>query len=132
MNRSLTVLRRALGVHQISRSGSTASVSARWSNIVRSESNIDTPEDPPTKPLPEQHEVGEGVSDFSNWVEKHEDVSSAQAFGGLAFILACMYGIYSYSTSQAAKRTPRFTLREAPALENSIPTYRTTRESMEE
>lgn len=64
------------------------------------------------------------MSDFSNWVEKHEDVSSAQAIGGFVFIMSCMYGIYRLSTGLAARSTPEFTRREVPGMNQSMPTYK--------
>lgn len=95
----------------------------RWARIVRAESNIITPDDPPTAPLPETHELGEGQSDFSNFVDKNEDVSTSQALGGLGAILAFCYGIYQYSTYRARSNTPVFKPREFPDVEKDMPTW---------
>lgn len=96
----------------------------RWSEIVRSESNITTPDDPPTQPLHEMHELGHGQADFSNFVDKNEDVSTAQALTGLGSMLLFCYGVYRYSGYRARTSTPLFTLREYPEAERDIPTWK--------
>lgn len=96
--------------------------SKRWAEITRSQSNIDTPEDPPTSPLPESHEAGEGTSDFSNWVNNHEDVSLTQALSGFAFMSSIVYGIYYMSKVDRETKIPVFTLRELPTVDSDFPT----------
>ncbi|CAN8065491.1 unnamed protein product [Agarophyton chilense] len=104
------------------RRGSTWA-SSRWAETIRAQSNIDTLEDPPTRPLPEQHELGEGVSDFSNWLEKHEDVSSAEAVGGFLGIMGLCFAIHQYATSRVKNGQSTFTLREFPTVQTSMPTW---------
>lgn len=104
-------------------SGGPVQFGSRWAEKVRSESNIITPDDPPTAPLPEEHEVGEGFSDFSNYVDKHEDVSTAQAVVGLGSALAFCYAIYWYSTYRASRSTPLFTKKKFPYVEQDMPTW---------
>lgn len=96
--------------------------SARWAHVVRNESNVSNPEDPPTAHLSENHEVNHGVSDFSNWVDRHDDVSLNQALTGLSVGFACMYGIYRISVWDRNRRPPLFTKREMPTTHNDIPT----------
>lgn len=119
---------RAMQVRHAS-SGETPLYSARWSRIMRSESNIETMEDPPRAPLPECHEAGEGVSDFSNWVDKHEDVSLNQALIGLALVSSFVYGIHRLSQRDRRTKTPAFTLRELPTVYDDIPTITSDYES---
>lgn len=90
---------------------------------MRSESNILTVDDPPTAPLSENHESGDGVADFSNFVDKNEDVSTGQAVTGLGSMLLLTYGIYKYATYSANKVPPLFTRREFPNAEKDFPTW---------
>lgn len=108
---------------QIRHASDSSWYSKRWVDIVRSESNIVTVDDPPTAPLSENHEVGDGVSDFSNWIEQHNDVSDVQALTGLGTILAFCAGVFYVSTTRANNSTPLFTLREFPYVENDFKTY---------
>lgn len=103
------------------RNASSGWASTRWVNIARAESNIVTYDDPPTAPLPESNEAGEGASDFSNYVEKHEDVSTAQALSGLGIMMASMYAIFKISTGLAQRTPAPYTPRETPYLEKDIP-----------
>lgn len=95
---------------------------ARWSDLVRSGSKATAMDDPPTKPLPEVHEV-EGEADFSNWVEPHRDTSLPQALTGLGFALGVCYALYWGSTTSAKNSTPAFTRRELPQVAADIPTF---------
>lgn len=104
--------------------GSVPQFSARWANQVRAESNTVTPDDPPTAPLHEEHELDHGQADFSNFLEKHEDVSTRQMLSGLGFIMSVMYGIYYFSTKQSRENTPTFTLREFPTVEQHNPAWK--------
>ncbi|PXF49744.1 hypothetical protein BWQ96_00396 [Gracilariopsis chorda] len=108
----------------------SAWASPRWSRAVRAQSNIDTAQDPPTAPLPEQHELGEGVSDFSNWVEKHEDVSSAEAVGGFVFIMGVCYAIHQYAVNRTKSSDPTFTRREFPTVQTYLPTWKEAADSV--
>lgn len=95
---------------------------ARWSTVVRSASKVTTADDPPTAPLPEQHEV-EGEADFSNWVEQHRDTSMTQALTGLGVALGLCYALFWGSTTSAKNSTPAFTRRELPQVTDDIPTF---------
>lgn len=97
--------------------------SPRYARAIRAESNIDTAQDPPTAPLPENHEAGDGISDFSNWLDKHEDVSTVQAVTGLAGMLSFCYATYRYSIYRAENSDPTFTRREFPTVKNYLPTW---------
>lgn len=96
---------------------------ARWSEMVRTASKDILPDDPPTAPLHETHEMHEGLGDFSNWLDRHDDTTVPQALTGLGFMLAMCYGVYSVATSSARNSTPAFTLRELPTVEKDIPTF---------
>lgn len=96
---------------------------ARWSNIVRAASKEVTPDDPPSKPLPETHELGGGESDFSNWVDSGRDVSLPQALGGFGFMVGVCFAIYNHSTTLSKNSTPVFKKREFPGMAADIPTW---------
>lgn len=128
MQRALSKAPWQAGRHLVlSRSGSSGvgppQFSHRWAEQVRSESNILTVDDPPTAPLPENHEAGDGIADFSNFVDKNEDVSTGQAVVGLGSMLLFSYGIYKYATYSAKKAPPLFTRREFPNVEKDFPTW---------
>lgn len=89
---------------------------------MRSESNIETREDPPREPLHENHEAGEGESDFSNWVDKNEDVSFGQAVTGMGLGFGFLYGVFLISRRDSRTKPPTFTLRELPTYESDFPT----------
>lgn len=123
MQRSYNLVRLARATQARHASGSsTVWYSKRWSEIVRAESNVENREDPPRAPLSDNHEVFDGESDFSNWVDKHEDVSFGQAVSGMGMAFASLYGIYLLSQRDRRTKTPTFTLREFPTYENDIPT----------
>lgn len=90
--------------------------------MVRAASKEVTPDDPPTEPLPETHELGEGQSDFSNWVDPGSDVSVPQALGGFGFIMGVCAAIYQISTNQSKNGAPLFTRREFPTFATDVPT----------
>lgn len=96
---------------------------AKWAEAVRAESNVTTPDDPPTAPLTENHEIGDGESDFSNFLDKHPDVSTRQAVTGLGVMLGFCYGVYRLSTASAERTTPLFVPREFPTEERDFPTW---------
>jgi hypothetical protein len=98
--------------------------SARWSNAVRAASKAVTMDDPPTQPLPETHELQEGECDFSNWLDRHDDVSMSQALTGLGFMLGVCYALYSGATAVARGTPPAFTLRELPHAATDMPTFK--------
>lgn len=104
-------------------SGGPVQFGPRWVEKVRSESNIITYDDPPSAPLSEDHEVGEGASDFSNYIDKNEDVSTVQAVVGLSSALAFCYAIYRYSASRASRSAPLYTMKEFPYVEQDMPTW---------
>lgn len=95
--------------------------SARWAHKVRDEARPVLPDDPPIQPLPESHEAGEGFSDFSNWTDKYEDVSTVQAVTGLAAALAICFGIGVISTTRASRLDPHFVPREFPMFDRDFP-----------
>lgn len=119
---SLARTSRVFGMQVRHGSGGVEWVGERWVRIVRSQSNIDTTEDPPVAELPESHDAGEGNSDFSNWVSKHEDTSWNQVLIGLGGLGVFLYGIVYVAFRDRRTKTPVFTLRELPTLENDIPT----------
>lgn len=114
---------RLLRVRHGSSGGAPTQLSAQWAAQMRSESNILTPDDPPTAPLPESHELGEGQADFCNYVDKYEDVSTVQAVTGLGSMLLFTYGVYKFATKQARESTPVFTRREFPHAQEDFPTW---------
>ena len=92
--------------------------SAEWSNKIRARSKVYTVDDPPTAPLPEEHEI-EGEADFCNYVEKHDDVSMNQVLGSLAIAFGLMFGFYKIAPRGCPE--PEFTLKEYPGMEKEIP-----------
>ena len=127
-------MNRALGFRHLSRTllkqhqqvrhggGAPTYVTARWSNIYRMESNLVTPDNPPTAPLSDDHEVGDGQSDFSKYYDNHDDVSTLQVVTGLGSGLLFFYMVYLVSRRDHDNSTPVFTIRESPTLEQDIPT----------
>lgn len=103
-------------------SGAPEVYSAKWVRAVRAESNIYTPEDPPTAPLSDHHDTYDGSSDFSNWVERHNDVSLNQAILGLGSGLLLLYGICRLALYDQKTKTPEFVVRDFPTLKDDIPT----------
>lgn len=99
-------------------------MSARWSEQVRLESNVVAVDDPPTAPLSEDHDIGDGVCDFANWFDKGEDISTAQAVFGLGSALGFCYTIYKVAVRNAENKPAEFTLRELPSLASDIPGYK--------
>ena len=112
----------ARALHRIPvRHGSTSGwYPARWSEQVRVHAGVTTADDPPQSPLNEENEV-EGVSDFSNYFDRHEDVSTVQAVGGLGFALGLCFVLWKASTSRARNCTPVSTKREFPFLDRDLP-----------
>lgn len=92
--------------------------SAEWANKMRAASNITAPDEPPTSPLPEEHEI-EGAGDFSNWVEPHNDVSLNQALIGMGSFFGFTLGLYFWS--QRCTEEPKFTLKKQPTLAVDMP-----------
>lgn len=105
-------------------SGAPVQWGPRWANYIRAESNITTPDDPPTQPLPESHEAGEGQADFSNFVDKNEDVSTSQALIGLGSMFALCFTIYRIGMNGAKTTPPKFTRREFPDFNESMPNWK--------
>lgn len=103
-------------------SGATEVYSTKWVRAIRGESNILTAEDPPTAPLSHDHDVNDGSSDFSNWVDRHQDVSAREALIGVSCGFAILYGMYRLAVYDRNHKTPEFTLRQHPTLNNDIPT----------
>jgi hypothetical protein len=99
----------------------SGTASARWSNLMRAQSKSTTPDDPPTAPLPECHEI-EGQADFSNYIDKYSDTSLTQAITGLGFMLGVCYGLYVAATARSRSTPPLFTLREHPNTSADLPT----------
>lgn len=114
---------RFLQLRHGSSGGAPTQLSARWAETIRSESNIATPDDPPSAPLHETHELGEGQSDFANYVDKYEDVSTMQAVTGLGTMLLFTFGIYKYATKRSRESTPLFTRREFPHVREDFPNW---------
>jgi hypothetical protein len=96
--------------------------SARWSNLVRAQSKVTAIDDPPMAPLHEEHEVN-GKADFSNFVDRNADVSKNQAVFSLGLMLGFFVVVYRYTSKKAKSSEPRFTLREFPDIEKSLPNY---------
>lgn len=126
MQRLHAVARARHVVHAVQRrhgsGGAPYWYSARWSRILRSEANIDNVQDPPVSELPESHEAGDGVSDFSNWVNKHEDISTGQAVGGVFGITVILTSVVYLSQAMLRRSEPTFALRELPSVQRDIPT----------
>eukprot|EP00187_Rhodella_violacea_P000542 CAMPEP_0174890440 /NCGR_PEP_ID=MMETSP0167-20121228/5593_1 /TAXON_ID=38298 /ORGANISM="Rhodella maculata, Strain CCMP736" /LENGTH=172 /DNA_ID=CAMNT_0016128239 /DNA_START=187 /DNA_END=705 /DNA_ORIENTATION=+ len=89
-------------------------MSANWSNTMRKMSNVNAVDDIPTKPLPENYDFGDGQSDFSNWLELHEDTSIGQALVGLGSFFAIMGGLYWYAGKRTETYEVYYTPREVP------------------
>mmetsp|Transcript_12366 Transcript_12366/g.21130 ORF Transcript_12366/g.21130 Transcript_12366/m.21130 type:complete len:178 (+) Transcript_12366:122-655(+) len=89
--------------------------SEKWVRAMRAQSGIDHPDDYPTKPLPFQHEI-EGQTDFSNWIDRYEDISPNQVIAGFALFFGTMTIVYQISKRQSKKEYmhPDFLLRETP------------------
>lgn len=120
--RAMALRRNLFGIARRHASGD-AWMSARWVEQTRRESGLTFVDDPPTAPLSEDHEIGDAQCDFGNWFDKGEDVSTAQALGGLGAGLGFCFFIYKVATSQAEKKPAAFTLREVPIMANDIPGY---------
>ncbi len=98
-------------------------MSRRWSEQTRVESGLKAIDDPPTAPLSEDHDIGDGVCDFANWFDKGEDISTSQAVLGLGSALAFCFGIYQIAVYNTEHSPSRFTLRETPTMANDFPTW---------
>jgi len=94
---------------------------ARFSQDVRAASRVVAVDEPPTAPLTESHDFGEGVCDFSNYVDAHEDTGLASAAAGLATFAAVLGGVYAAGQAHGAKTPDLFTRREFPFLEKDFP-----------
>jgi len=94
---------------------------ARFSQDVRAGSRVVAVDEPPTAPLSESHDFGEGVCDFSNYVDAHEDTSLASAAAGLATFAAVLGGVYAAGQAHGATTPDLFTPREFPYLEKDFP-----------
>lgn len=68
--------------------------------------------------------MGEGLGDFSNWIESHDDTSLTQALVGAGFMFSVCGALYAASQHMAKNSTPMFTLRELPEVEGDIPTFK--------
>jgi len=98
--------------------------SAAWAEKVRMGSNISNAEEPPRGPLPEEHDLGEGVADFANWLDRYEDVSVVQAVVSVA--LAASGLVLVHRLAKGTVNEPWFTPRELPHLEKDLPFGRET------
>lgn len=103
-------------------SGAPEVYSTKWVRAVRGESNVHSPEDPPTAPLSDHHDTHVGSSDFANWLDRHEDVSLNQALAGFGCGLLFLYGMYRLAAYDRRTKTPEFTLRDLPTVREDIPT----------
>jgi hypothetical protein len=79
----------------------------RYARQIRAESNIQTVDEPPTAPLPEEHEVGPGESDFCNYLDDHSDSSNRQMVQGLGLAtgllaLLAAVSVYRFRHSERA------------------------------
>lgn len=100
----------------------------RYARQIRAESNIETIDDPPVAPLPEEHEVGPGESDFCNYLDDHSDTSNRQIIQGLGIaggLLACVAVVsayrYRHSERPIEPRTVPFWDKEIFGLERKEP-----------
>lgn len=121
MQRPLALLRLSRSLQVRHGSGGPVVYSRRWVEAIRAESNIDTPQDPPTADLSPDHEVNDGTSDFSNWVNRHEDVSLTQALSGFALMGAVVFGICQLAVRDRRKKDPDFVPRDCPTIEHDFP-----------
>lgn len=94
---------------------------AKYSNDVRAASRVVEVDEPPTAPLTENHDFGEGVCDFSNFVDKHEDTSLGSAAVGLASFFGFLTAIYWGGQAAGANTRDLFTRRELPYLDKDCP-----------
>ncbi|KAK4534624.1 hypothetical protein CDCA_CDCA02G0649 [Cyanidium caldarium] len=92
----------------------------RYVRQIRAESNETSWDDPPTAPLPETNELYEGASDFSNFLDRHEDMSPRQAYGGLALGMGffAVLGALAFQRSKAKERP--YVPREVPGYNRDI------------
>lgn len=121
MQRACSLMKRsgAMFVPRRYGSGGMEMNCARWSERVREMSNIETVDDPPTAPLPEEHDLGDGFSDFSNFIDKYEEVSMRQAGVSLVLALGGLYGVYRLAKS--ANNEPYFVPRTMPYIDQDLP-----------
>ncbi|GAB0496289.1 hypothetical protein MMPV_007601 [Pyropia vietnamensis] len=118
-----------LGPSGVGRAGtirSAGSISHGWmptkySNDVRAASRVVEVDEPPTAPLSENHDVGEGVCDFSNFVDKHQDTSLSSAAVGLASFVGFLTAVYWGGQATGASTRDLFTRREFPYLDKDFP-----------
>lgn len=94
---------------------------AKYSNDVRAASRVVAVDDPPTAPLSENHDFGDGVCDFSNFVDKHEDTGVGSAAAGLATFVGVLTAVYWGGQASAAGTRDLFTRREFPYLDKDFP-----------
>uniref|UniRef100_A0A7S0ZCS3 Uncharacterized protein n=1 Tax=Timspurckia oligopyrenoides TaxID=708627 RepID=A0A7S0ZCS3_9RHOD len=89
--------------------------SARWSRKMREDFGNTTVDDPPTGPLPEEHEL-EGYSDWSNWYDTHPDTPSIDVLYAMVLFFGPAYLIYLFSKWRGRKvfESPSFTLNCIP------------------
>lgn len=121
MQATRLLARRSMFALQRRSASGEAWMSPRWSELTRKQSGILSSDEPPTAPLSEDHDIGDGECDFANWFDKGEDISMSQAVTGLGLALGFCYSVYKISVRNADSRPGRFTLRELPTLAGDIP-----------
>ncbi|KAA8499143.1 hypothetical protein FVE85_6728 [Porphyridium purpureum] len=102
-------------------------MSLRWSARMRELSGVKTPTEPPTAPLPIEHEI-DFSSDLSSPYDINlvETVSGYQVVGAFVLFFGSFYILHLYSKHTAMPRylDPQFTFRETPYdYENSSSVY---------
>lgn len=93
----------------------------KYANDVRAASRVVAVDEPPTAPLGENHDFGDGVCDFSNFVDKHEDTNVVSAAAGLASFVGLLTAVYWAGQAHAAGTRDLFTRREFPYLDKDFP-----------
>lgn len=101
-------------------------MSLRWSARVRETYNVKQPTEPPTAPLPIEHDI-DGSCDFSSPFAPIETGSRFEVISAFVIFFGSFYLVHKYSEYAAVPRylDPQFTYRETPYdYENSNTVYR--------
>lgn len=92
----------------------------RYARQIRAMSNEFTADDPPTAPLPETHELDQGDSDFSNFLDKHYDTSDRMAWTGLAIGFGFFASVAWMAAQVNERRRPPYVPRNLPYWKSNI------------
>eukprot|EP00871_Galdieria_phlegrea_P003713 jgi/Galph1/4342/GphlegSOOS_G2963.1 len=92
-----------------------------YNEDVRAVSGTKAPDEPPTAPLPEDHELN-GDCDFSRQLDMHEDVSDREAFI-VTSLLVLVFGGGFYLSEVVYPKERKVTPTELPYLEQDLGGY---------